>query len=94
MGQEQSKPFGPGMNFFFFVRKKKYGFFKIETGNQLAILPSDWRYTIRTIAIERRTVTINKEQYRFGKELGSGAFGAVYSARRVLDSQSSIFLFN
>jgi len=39
-------------------------------------------------------VTINKEQYRFGKELGSGAFGAVYSARRVLDSQSSIFLFN
>jgi len=39
-------------------------------------------------------VTINQEQYKFGKELGSGAFGAVYSARRVPDSQCNIFLFN
>jgi hypothetical protein len=39
-------------------------------------------------------VTINQEQYKFGKELGSGAFGAVYTARRLSDSQSNIFLFN
>jgi serine/threonine protein kinase len=39
-------------------------------------------------------VTINKEQYKFGKELGSGAFGAVYSARHASDSQTNIFLFD
>ncbi len=38
---------------------------------------------------------INKDQYKFGKELGAGAFGCVYSARHVPDSQSKkeIFIF-
>lgn len=52
------------------------------------------RHTIRTISLEHRVVTINKHQYNFGKELGSGAFGAVYSARTARDSKSKIFLVN
>ncbi len=51
-------------------------------------LASGWRFTIRTISIERRVIPINNDQYKFGRELGSGAFGAVYSARHVPDSQS------
>ncbi len=75
----------------FSLFETKIGFFKIGAGNQVASLPNDWRYTIRTISIERRQLTINNDQYRFGKELGSGAFGAVYSARHVPDSESSAF---
>ncbi|CAF4590096.1 unnamed protein product, partial [Rotaria magnacalcarata] len=47
---------------------------------------SDWRYTIQTIAMERRLIPVNKSQYKFRKELGAGAFGSVYSARRISDS--------
>ena len=53
----------------------------------------DWRYTIRTISIEDRTLTIDKDQYRFGKELGAGAFGSVYAAQRVADSNLPKTLF-
>lgn len=48
----------------------------------MGLPPNDWRFMIRTISLENRPVTINKEQYYFGKELGEGAFGCVYSARQ------------
>jgi hypothetical protein len=69
---------------FFFILKK--------TG----ALPSDWRFTIRNLSMERRAITINKDQYKFGKELGSGAFGSVYSVRHVPDSlvKKNIFHFH
>ena len=47
----------------------------------------DWRFTIRNISIENRVLTVNKDQYLFKKELGSGAFGCVYSARHLPDSK-------
>jgi hypothetical protein len=47
---------------------------------------NDWRFTIRNMSMERRAIMINKDQYKFGKELGAGAFGCVYSARHVPDS--------
>ncbi|CAF3473112.1 unnamed protein product [Rotaria socialis] len=54
-------------------------------GNPPASLPSDWRYTIQTVVMERRLVPVNKDQYKFHAELGAGAFGSVYSARRISD---------
>lgn len=41
------------------------------------------------MALEGRALQVNKGQYKFGHELGSGAFGTVYSARRVPDSTSA-----
>ncbi|CAF4543887.1 unnamed protein product, partial [Rotaria socialis] len=43
-------------------------------GNPPASLPSDWRYTIQTVVMERRLVPVNKDQYKFHAELGAGAF--------------------
>ena len=48
------------------------------------------RYTIRTVNIENRMLTIDREQYRFGRELGSGAFGSVYAAQRASDSNLKV----
>lgn len=39
--------------------------------------------------MENRTLNINKEPYLFRKELGSGAFGCVFSARRTTDGSST-----
>ena len=70
----------------FLSSKNNFWFFNTGAGNQ-GMVSDNWRFTFRTIAIERRTLPINKDQYQFGKELGSGAFGAVYSARKMSDSQ-------
>ncbi|CAF3918519.1 unnamed protein product [Rotaria sp. Silwood2] len=51
--------------------------------NQLVPLPDDWRYTIQNMMLEGRIIPIHKDNYKFRKEVGSGAFGSVYSARRV-----------
>lgn len=58
--------------------------------NQAAALPTGWRYTIQTLVMEKRIFSINKEQYQFSRELGSGAFGSVYSARRISDSELNV----
>ena len=62
-----------------------------SSNSRLPTLPPDWRYTIRQISMENRTININKEPYVFKKELGAGAFGCVYSARRVNDGYFFFF---
>lgn len=58
-----------------------------STTPRVPTLPPDWRYTIRTMTMENRTLNINKEPYLFRKELGSGAFGCVFAARRTTDGK-------
>ncbi|CAM4760791.1 unnamed protein product [Rotaria magnacalcarata] len=77
MGQEESGLMVPEITFFL----------KIGAENPPASPSSDWRYTIQTIAMERRLIPVNKSQYKFRKELGAGAFGSVYSARRISDNK-------
>jgi len=48
-------------------------------------LPTDWRYTIQSIVMDSRLIKINESHYKFSRELGTGAFGAVYAARRTTD---------
>jgi serine/threonine protein kinase len=69
-----------------------YDYCKI--GGGAAALPPGWRYTIQTIELERRLINVNKDQYKIGKRLGSGAFGAVYSAKNTRDSKLNVFLLN
>jgi hypothetical protein len=65
-----------------------------DVEHQLPALPNDWRFTIRTVAIDHKVLSINKDQYKFGKELGSGAFGSVYSARHATTSEPRDLLLN
>lgn len=51
-------------------------------------LPTDWRYTIQSIVMDHRLIKINEDSYKFTRELGSGAFGSVYSARNSADNKS------
>jgi hypothetical protein len=52
-----------------------------------------WHYTIQSIPIVNKTVTIHKNRYDVGKMLGKGAFGEVYVARRLSDSKFLVFFF-
>ncbi|CAF3439316.1 unnamed protein product [Rotaria sp. Silwood1] len=49
--------------------------------------PNGWYYIIKTIMLEGRRVPIHKDHYKFRKVVGSGAFGAVYSARCVSNNK-------
>ena len=53
-----------------------------------AASPADnWRFVIKTMSLENRALKINRDHYNFSKELGEGAFGSVYSARQLSNSQ-------
>ncbi|UJR20564.1 hypothetical protein I4U23_023690 [Adineta vaga] len=43
------------------------------------------RFTIVSIPLERTILPINGYEYNFDQKLGHGAYGAVYSARRMID---------
>ncbi|UJR29125.1 hypothetical protein I4U23_010339 [Adineta vaga] len=61
----------------------------VQTENPApAALQSNWRHALQNLELEGRELSINKGQYKFGHELGSGAFGTVYSARRLEDNKA------
>ncbi|CAF1555552.1 unnamed protein product [Adineta ricciae] len=60
----------------------------IKKENVAPVLHSNCRKTIENLALQGRALPINRGQYKFGHELGSGAFGTVYSARRVQDNKA------
>ena len=62
-------------------------FFCVDNNGRGAGLSNSWRYTIQTIPITNRVVTIHNHQYSFDKRLGTGTFGEVYAARRLPDSK-------
>ncbi len=72
-------------------REKRSLFLFVDYSNYDGSHHHDWRYTIQSIPIFNKTLTIHKERYDVGKMLGQGAFGEVYNARRLSDSKTIFF---
>jgi serine/threonine protein kinase len=73
--------------------QNEFVFRNIGDGNYALPLSNDWRYTIQSIPIVNRVVTINNNQYKFGQKLGTGGFGSVYAALRLPNSNTFFSLF-
>ncbi len=75
------------------MNEKKNLFRFVDYPNYDGSPANDWRYTVQSIPIVNKTVTIHKHRYDVGKMLGKGAFGEVYIARRLPDSKFLVLFF-